>query len=165
MLPVLAVACMLPFLSPAFADGPFDPAHSPHAGFRDASGCPRCHPVVGGKPAPDRLVPGSVRLCAGCHADRIAGRSHPVGVRPRDSYAAMTIPGDLRLDDDGRMTCLTCHSAHGPYVATVKAYPDQIPENPDPPPGTRRYYKTRYVRRTDPATGYAVLCHGCHAAP
>lgn len=166
MLPVLVAAGMLPLLSPALGAVPFDPAYNPHASFRDPSGCHRCHPVVGGKTVSDRLRPGSVDFCVGCHANGSLGRlSHPVGGRPRDAYKAMRIPDEFRLDDDGRLTCLSCHSAHGPRVAAVKAYASQEPENPDAPRDAPRYYKTRYLRRTDPARGYAVLCYACHATP
>ena len=161
-LPGLAVAGTAALLSLLFAGAPFDPNYNPHGSFRDPSSCARCHPQAGGKPDPDRLLPASVDLCLGCHSKESLGRSHPIGMRPRDKYMKMKVPGEFRLDDDGRMTCLTCHWAHGPFLATVKTYPSQKPENPDASPGTPLYYKTRYVRRTDPVRGWAVLCDGCH---
>ncbi len=164
-LPVLAIAGAIPFVSPLFAGAPFDPGYNPHASFRDASSCPRCHPVVGGKTDPDRVVPGSVGFCMGCHANGSLGRSHPVGARPRDKYLTMKVPGEFPLDDDGRMTCLTCHSAHGPCFATAKSHPSQEPENPDAPPGAPLYYKTRFVRKADPVKAYSALCYGCHEKP
>jgi len=162
LFPVLAVSGTAALLSLLFAAAPFDPNYNPHASFREAASCPRCHPVVGGKPDPDRLLPASADLCLGCHSRESLGRSHPVGGRPREKYWKMRVPREFRLDDDGRMTCLTCHSAHGPFLSTVKVYPSQQPENPDASPGTPLYYKTRYVRRTDPVKGWAVLCDGCH---
>ncbi len=164
-LPVLAVAGTAAFLSLVFASAPFDPGYNPHASFRDPSSCPKCPPYAGGKPDPGRLLRASVDFCLACHSKDSLGRSHPIQVRPRDKYVKMKVPRNFRLDDDGRMTCLTCHSAHGPFLATVKAYPGQKPENPDALPGTPLYYHTRYVRRTDPAKAYSVLCYGCHEKP
>jgi predicted CXXCH cytochrome family protein len=65
------------------------------------------------------------------------GRSHPVNVRPEEKYRKMKVPADLRLDDDGRIMCLTCHTAHGQYVSY-------------------------FLRRSDPDRGFEVLCEACH---
>ncbi len=75
----------------------------------------------------------------------------------------MRIPDDFRLDDDGRMICLTCHTAHGPFVAAVKAHPSQRPEGTAASGrGTTAWYRTYYLRRSDPKDGFAALCDGCH---
>lgn len=140
----------------------FDPKRNPHAHFREAAACPKCHVTVAGKPDPDRILPESVDFCLGCHGEQQLGRSHPIRVRPRDKYWKMKVPPEFRLDDDGRMMCLTCHVAHGAFLSTVKAYPKQKPENPDAAGGTPRYYKTFFARRTDPVNGWAVLCDACH---
>lgn len=161
-LSVLVIAGTVAFLSLLFAGAPFDPNYNPHASFREASSCPKCHLYIGGKPDPDRLLPDLADFCLGCHAKESLGRSHPIGARPRDKFWKMKVPEEFRLDDDGRLTCVTCHSAHGPFLATVKSYSAEEPENPDASPGTPFYYKTRYVRRADPAKGYALLCNGCH---
>ncbi len=165
LLPVLAIAGAVALRSPLFAGAPFDPNYNPHASFRDAASCPKCHPAAGGKPNPDRLLPAAASLCLGCHGKESLGRSHPIGVRPRDKYTTMKSPAEFRLDDDGRMTCVTCHTAHGPFLATVKSHPAQEPENPDAPAGTPLYYRTLFVRRADPVTAYADLCYGCHEKP
>ncbi len=162
MLPLLALAGAIPFVAPAFAAVPFDPAYNPHSSFRDRPSCPRCHPVVGGNPAATRLKPGSVAFCAGCHVNGSLGRSHPVGGRPREGRPDVKVTGDFPLDDDGRMTCLACHRAHGPFVATTRAYPGQEPENPGSAAGATPYYRTVFLRRTDPVKGFSVLCDGCH---
>jgi predicted CXXCH cytochrome family protein len=49
----------------------------------------------------------------------------------------MQVPADLRLDDDGRIMCLTCHTAHGPYVSY-------------------------FLRRSGPDRDLALLCEACH---
>lgn len=159
---MLAIVGAILLLEPLFAGAPFDPDYNPHASFRDASRCFKCHPVVAGKPDAGHLLPGSVDFCLGCHGAESLGRSHPVGARPRDRFKDMDVPSDFRLDDDGRMTCLSCHRAHGPFLSRTRAYPGQDPEPPGSSAGLSPYYRTRFVRRTDPVKGFAVLCDGCH---
>jgi predicted CXXCH cytochrome family protein len=64
-------------------------------------------------------------------------RSHPLNVRPEEKYRKMKVPADLRLDDGGRIMCLTCHTAHGTYVSY-------------------------FLRRSSPDRGFEVLCEACH---
>jgi predicted CXXCH cytochrome family protein len=64
-------------------------------------------------------------------------RTHPVNVRPDEKYRKMKVPADLRLDDGGRIMCLTCHTAHGQYVSY-------------------------FLRRSRPDRGFDVLCEACH---
>ena len=45
--------------------------------------------------------------------------NHPVGVPPS---AAVNIPPDWPLDDDGTVTCLTCHERIGPSQGATRAY-------------------------------------------
>ena len=65
------------------------------------------------------------------------GRSHPVGERPEERHRKMKVPGDLPLDAGGRIMCLTCHTAHGQYVAY-------------------------FLRRSSPDRGFDILCEACH---
>ncbi len=141
----------------------FDPAYNPHAHFRSDGVCPRCHLGPAGAPVPARIAGASTDFCLGCHTKEGLGRSHPVGLRLRDRSGATRHPADLVLDEQGRIMCLTCHGAHGPFVATVKSFATQEPENRDRAPGTPPYYRTRYARRSDPVNGFRVLCHACHA--
>ncbi len=157
---VLAAAVALVFLFRALAA--VDPAYNPHAHFRTPGLCPRCHLGPADAPITDRFTGASIDYCFSCHSKDSLGRSHPIGVEPRDRYWKMRVPADYRLDDDGRTMCLTCHNAHGPFVSTVKSVPVQKPENPDRSPGTPAYYRTRFLRRSDPIKGWAVLCDGCH---
>ena len=165
LLTALVVAGAAAFPAPAFAGAAFDPSYNPHASFREAASCPKCHPVVGGKPDARRLLPGSVDFCLGCHTREPLGRTHPIAMRPGDRYGKRKIPADLRLDSEGRVTCLACHRAHGPFLAAVQAYPGQKPENPDATARDLAYYRTRFARRSDPVRGFAVLCDGCHGKP
>ena len=134
MLAALAgILCIAPAL--IASDGP---QHgNPHAYFRNPGQCPKCHLSPGSQPGPGRFSTEADAVCLGCHAKGSMGRSHPVNVRPEEKYPKMKVPADLRLDDDGRIMCLTCHTAHGPYVSY-------------------------FLRRSSRDRGFEVLCEACH---
>lgn len=136
------------------------PNTNPHAHFQNAQQCPKCHLWYQGKMEPNRFSTETETVCVGCHRKDSLGRSHPVNVRPADKYRKMKVPTDFRLDDDGRIMCLTCHSAHGPYLSTVKSFPKQLPVSSNSTGGP--YYKTFYLRRSNPTEGWSVLCDACH---
>ena len=150
------------FLSYLIAATQFDPRYNPHGVFGKTEKCGKCHIYYKEELEPTRFRPDCNDYCMECHTADQLGRSHPNRVRPKDKYWKMVVPPDYRLDDDGRIMCLTCHRAHGPFLSTVKAYLKQKPENVRPPEGVPAYYKTYFVRVTDPEKGYAVLCDGCH---
>jgi len=127
------VLCFAPAL---FASN--EPRHgNPHAHFRTPDQCPKCHLSQGSQPASGRFSTDADTVCLECHAKESMGRSHPVNVRPEEKYRKMKVPTDLRLNDDGRIMCLTCHTAHGPYVSY-------------------------FLRRSSPDRGFEVLCEACH---
>lgn len=109
----------------------------PHAHFRNPDQCPRCHLSPGSQPGPGRFSTEADAACVGCHARGSMSRSHPLNVRPEEKYRKMKVPADLRLDDDGRIMCLTCHAAHGTYVPYL-------------------------LRRSSPDRDFEVLCEACH---
>jgi len=113
-----------------------------------------------GAPDTGRFSTDADEFCFGCHKKESLGISHPRNVRPRDKYWKMKVPDDFRLDDDGKIICLTCHAAHGPHVSTVKAYPKQTPVSTNSTGGP--YYKTMFLRSSSPTLGFATLCDGCH---
>ena len=84
-------------------------------------------------------------------------------VRPAERYGKAKVPADLRLADDGRMMCLTCHVAHGAHLSAVRAFPGQAPEDPADTGGG--LYRTFFLRRSDPERGLAPLCEACHRMP
>jgi len=134
LLAVLAGAlCFAPAL--AASDGPR--GGNPHAHFQNAQQCPKCHLTYGGGTAPDRFSTEADAVCLECHTKGSMVRSHPRNVRPEEKYRKMKVPADLRLDDDGRIMCLTCHTAHGPYVSY-------------------------FLRRSSPDRGFDPLCEACH---
>jgi predicted CXXCH cytochrome family protein len=110
---------------------------NPHAYFLNPDQCRKCHLYEGSQMAPGRISTGTDKVCLECHAKQSMGHTHPVNVRPEDKYRKMKVPADLRLDDDGRITCLTCHTAHGQYVSY-------------------------FLRRSSPDRGFEVLCEACH---
>jgi len=110
---------------------------NPHEHFRNPDVCPKCHLTPGSQPGPGRFSTEADAVCFGCHTKEGMGRSHPVNVRPDEKHRKMEVPADLRLNVDGRLMCLTCHTAHGPYVSY-------------------------FLRRSSPDGGFAVLCESCH---
>lgn len=151
-----ALLCMAMVL--AAAD--YYPRGNPHGYFQNSQQCLKCHISYKGQMEPDRFSTETDAVCLGCHRKDSLGRSHPVNVRPSDKYWKMKVPADFRLDDDRRMMCLTCHTAHGPYLSTVKAYPKQTVFATNT--SGVAYYKTLFLRRSNPAEGWSSLCDACH---
>ena len=72
--------------------------------------CPDCHsytPVKGDPHAKIMKAPIS-ELCGRCHKRPENMLSHPVEIKPE----AASLPADLPLSWDGKMTCSTCHDIH-----------------------------------------------------
>ncbi len=142
------------------------PSTNPHAHFRQPEHCPKCHIYAGKSLEPGRVTASSIDYCLECHLAEEGGITHPLKVRPGDRYRGVGVPQDYRLSDDGRIICLTCHTAHGPSRSAVRVHAAQLPDesasSSDSPPG----YKTYFLRRSDPgAPGFEPLCGGCHKAP
>jgi len=131
-----ALACVFCFV-PALVASEVPGRANPHAHFRNPDQCPKCHLTPGSRPGPGRLSTTADTVCLECHAKGNMGPSHPVNVRPEEKYRKMKVPADLPLDDDGRIMCLTCHTAHGPYASY-------------------------FLRRSSPEGGPELLCEACH---
>ena len=134
---LLAALAGLICFAPAIVASNVPRTGNPHAHFRNPDQCPRCHLAPGSPPGPGRFSTGADAVCHECHPKESMGRSHPVNVRPEEKYRKMKVPADLRLDDDGRIMCLTCHTAHGSYVS-------------------------HFLRMSSPDGGFEVLCEACH---
>ena len=134
---VLAALAGVLCFAPALVASARTQSENPHAHFRKPDQCPKCHISRGSRPGPDRFSTEANAVCLACHVKGSMGRSHPVNVRPEEKYRKMRVPADLRLDDDGRIMCLTCHTAHGSYVMY-------------------------FLRRTGPDGGFDLLCEACH---
>ena len=162
---LLALALSCPFLLLLPSAGGEDvpgPASGPHLHFRYPDSCPRCHVLEEGALARERFVPGADAVCLGCHSPEGLGITHPTSGRPAAVRGGMTVPDDLPLDDEGRVFCLTCHRAHGPFLSTTRAFPSQEPEAAGSRAAGERVYRTYFARRSDPVLGFAPLCEGCH---
>jgi Doubled CXXCH motif (Paired_CXXCH_1) len=99
--------------------------------------CVECHihlPFSGSGAA---LRSGVKDVCTTCHK-RLHGAdmlwAHPVNAVP-----SMPVPKDMLLDEQGRITCITCHAFHGVY------------RDED---GNKRFYLRRTPGRT--------FCFSCH---
>lgn len=156
----LLAAISLCFLLPGWTEN--RPGEDPHAHFQKPEFCARCHLLAGGKADPDRFRMDADTFCLGCHRFEEMGRSHPRGVRPGDKHWKMKVPAEYRLDEDGKIFCLSCHKGHGEFLSTVRAFPAQKPEASVAATGGATKYRTFYVRRSDPEKGFEVLCSGCH---
>jgi len=83
-------------------------AADPHASLRDPARCRMCH--MEERPSPGRpyrqvnFRKDIYTLCTSCHPAPVV---HPIDIAPRRGIA-----GDLPLDADGTMTCVTCHAPH-----------------------------------------------------
>lgn len=135
----LAVAVLLLHAGPVFPS--VSPAVDPHAHFRQPGQCPRCHLDSGSKKEPGRIATASVEFCLECHRLEGLGATHPLKVRPGDRYRGIAVPPDTVLSGDGKIVCLTCHTAHGPAG-------------------------NHFLRRSDPEeSGHRPVCDGCHKTP
>ncbi|MDF1535766.1 MAG: multiheme c-type cytochrome [bacterium] len=98
---VIGTLLVLLILAPVSAAG----ARNPHAFMDEPSRCLHCHesrPIKQG----GRFVKDIVSLCRDCHSV-VHRMSHPVDIRPQGK-----ISDDLSLDNEGTMTCATCHDPH-----------------------------------------------------
>ena len=134
---LLAILAGFLCFAPALLASDGDRRGNPHAHFRNPDQCPKCHLYTGTHIEPKRFSTGADAVCLECHPKESMGRSHPMNVRPEEKYRKMSVPADFRLDDDGRIMCLTCHAAHGQYVSY-------------------------FLRRSGPDLRFDVLCEACH---
>ena len=157
---LLAVLLVLPMLALSSASGEEsgDFLFNPHAHFRNTGTCPRCHLSLESVMESGRFRPGADAFCLDCHSTGGLGVSHPRDVRP----GGMAVPEDFPLDSDGKMFCLTCHNAHGPFLSPTRVFPAQKAANPDASSGRTPVYRTYFARRSDPVRGFAVMCEECH---
>ena len=94
-----------------------------------AKECALVHTTAGSKPSssketteiaafPEEPLVATAEMCYSCHDGSTVDsrqavfndRKHQVGIIPSD---AVEIPDIFPLDEEGKMDCATCHSAHG----------------------------------------------------
>ena len=161
LLALLLLLLLFP-VSPASGEGSEDPGQNPHAHFKKSGNCRHCHVTIKSVLEPDRFLLEADEFCLGCHSIEEQGITHPRNVRPGDQAYPMAVPKDLRLNSQGKMICLTCHYAHGPFLSPTRAFPAQKAANTGAPAGTKPAYRTYFARRSDPVRGFVLLCEGCH---
>jgi hypothetical protein len=125
----------------------------------------RCHVHEGGKLVTERFAVESVDFCQECHSIESRGMTHPLKVGPNGKVKRMKIPPEFRLAEGEKMVCLTCHTAHGPFLSTSRTFLGQAPDGARSGGGTH-WYRTFFLRRSDPnREGFGALCEGCHGKP
>lgn len=155
-LPIL-VLLALP-LTPAPANSPLP---DPHQAMNAPESCGDCHEYDGEAPDPHEFFVAIPEKCWECHTQKSLGRSHPIGVDPRHSPAGVVdVPRDLPLED-GEVSCGTCHNPHLAFLSKTQAYLDQ-PATVVPGRRGETWYKTLYLRMSDPVEGFEPLCLACH---
>jgi len=133
--PALLAAAVLLATAPAAGA----PGRNPHDFER--IGCTHCHILV---PGQGRPLQGTVfrknidDLCQECHAAALEDNlNHRVGIRP-----SMKVPEDLRLNERGELSCITCHDPHADYLGGTS--------------GNRTWFLRRKMLKRE-------LCLACHA--
>jgi predicted CXXCH cytochrome family protein len=104
----------------------------------EESQCPECHAQapVKGRHETLRMTAPIKRLCTRCHVALENYTSHPVEISPK----RVSLPEDLPLAWNGKMTCSTCHDIH----AT---------------PSDRLAGKFLYLRRVAGGPAFCAACH------
>jgi len=101
-------------------------------------------------PDMNEFVKNETLMCKECHGDDSS--SHIVGVTP--DY---TVPADFPLDNENKITCLTCHYVHGSLESdrpmASSSFMDHL--------FNRDRLKKSYVLRRNNAEG--DMCLACHS--
>ncbi len=141
---------------------------NPHDRFQQPGKCGACHqPDEENIRPPEHLLAEDVmELCGECHSNTRLGRSHPVAVRPDKAFPNMNVPETLPLDEDGNVTCVTCHNPHLPYYSRERFSPAQNPLfcnlDTEKKTGLECYFQTYFLRVHQNDGGSYPLCKSCH---
>lgn len=162
LLLVLVLSLPLYPVPPVSGEGVSAIPDDPHSHFMDPESCPKCHVYRGSRPEKGRFLPGTDTFCMECHSLEGLGITHPIAIRPGNGRRRMRVPADLPLDGEGKIFCLTCHYAHGPFLSSTRAFASQKAADTGAPAGSKPAYRTYFARRSDPVRGFAPLCEGCH---
>lgn len=155
-------ACM--FVNPQNESGGL-PAVDGHAFFEQPEFCACCHEVDesdGAVEAHGFTIEISEH-CGRCHTGRDLGLSHPVDVVATDRFPDMEIPEEMPVDDQGRITCGTCHNPHLPGYSTERFAVGQWPTGSREVDGLEvDFYKSYRLRFHAPDAGNDPTCAACH---
>ena len=85
-----------------------------------------------------------------CHSRKKLGRTHPTDIEPKKD---VKVPEDLHLDENMKITCVTCHNPHGSWTSPIYMVAK----------GTKLIgsdqYRSYFLRRTNVRS---MLCYACH---
>lgn len=155
---------VLLLLALALTRAPADvaPPANPHQIFSAAGSCAGCHAYFSGTMDPHSFVVEILGICMKCHSKEDLGRSHPVGVDPGSSPTTIGEPAELPLED-GKVSCGSCHNPHMAFLSTTRAYQSQRVTYLQQEGRTEiPWYKTIFLRMSDPIKGFEPLCVACH---
>ncbi len=141
----------------AWSPGALGAGEDPHGFLREGKQCQRCHVGVPKRGAPRRTLQFQkdlVSLCLDCHWEKDVSALHPVDIRP-----GFRVPADLPLDDQGTITCVTCHDPHGSYEGEVPYVAESLSRRILSLLTGRSKYRTFYLRHPNDS---GQLCLGCH---
>jgi len=155
---VLLLVALALRLAPA---GPPLPPN-PHEAMNAPGTCKGCHAYDGSTLAAHEFDVRIPEKCRVCHTEEQLGRSHPIGVDPRHSAENVDVPEDLPLEN-GMVSCGTCHNPHLVFLSKTRAYPAQQPAFLEVTGQVEiPWYKTLFLRKSDPDRGFEPLCLACH---
>jgi len=152
--------CIFFYMAVSYSGESSNPHYIPQKTDSSAEQCLTCHKILSKEnnfsngmyqiPDMSKYKKDGVTMCIQCHVNERV--SHLVGVTPE-----YIVPADLPLDENKRITCLTCHYIHG----------DLKSEKPMASASVMDYLFNRsrlnksYVLRRNNAEG--DLCLACHA--
>ncbi|WP_198245580.1 cytochrome c3 family protein [methane-oxidizing endosymbiont of Gigantopelta aegis] len=116
--------------------------------------CQHCHAGPLNRTEPTNRHPMTFRqdpisMCTDCHSDNASSHSVDIAVD-------FTVPPDLPLSASGKITCLTCHKAHGrqhsnrPWASV--SFIDRLVNS-------ERLTKTYLLRRNNANGELCLVCH------
>jgi hypothetical protein len=147
-------------LTLAPAGSPLPP--NPHQPLNETSACAGCHTIIEGTLAPHLFVIPIPEKCWVCHSKERLGRSHPIGIDPSHSGVDIEVPEEFPLED-GKVSCGSCHNPHMAFLSETRSYLAQGAEFVQKEGQVEiPWYKTLFLRKSDPIKGFEPLCTGCH---
>lgn len=157
---VLVLLLVALALTGAPAGSPLPP--NPHQPMNETGACAGCHDYYNKALDPHVFVIAIPEMCWECHSKKDLGRSHPIGVDPTHSATDVEVPEELPLED-GKISCGSCHNPHMDFLAKTRAFPAQtVTFLQEEGQVEILWYKTLFLRKSDPDKGFEPLCTACH---
>ena len=135
---------------------------NPHQFLNVETTCADCHNYYNGSLEPHEFVVEIPEKCWECHSKEKLGRSHPIGVDPSRTPHTVEVPEEIPLEN-GLVSCGSCHNPHRDYLSKITSYKEQPAKFIQVDGRTEiPWYKTLYLRKSDPIKGFEPLCVACH---